>query len=106
VAVTTPLVEKGHLERLPEGGDVGWAQVWPLVGERARSTAALEAIERFEVETELFEDTAPELYRRSRVWAVSDEGERYPLSSWAEASSALALGEALAKAGRRPLEVG
>lgn len=106
VAVTTPAIEKGHLERLPDGGDVGRVKAWPLVGSRTVVDAALEDVTGFDIETTVFEDAGSDLYRRSRLWAVTGDGSRRALTSWAKPSSVLALGEALSKAGRRPLELG
>ena len=56
LAVTTPVVDRGHLERLPEGGDLKRSKVWLVVGARAVVDVPLEDIDRFEVEVETFED--------------------------------------------------
>lgn len=105
VAFTTPMAEQGHLERLPDGGDVGRVKAWPLIGTRTVVAVALDDITSFEVETTVFEDAGSDPYRRSRLWAVLDDGSREALTSWAEPSSVLALAEALSKAGRRPLDM-
>ncbi|MCJ7548337.1 MAG: hypothetical protein MUQ30_01480 [Anaerolineae bacterium] len=103
LAATTPLVDRGHLERLPEGGDLKRSKVWLVVGERTVVDVALEDIDGFEVELETFEDVPPAVYRQARLWAVANEGSRYCLTDWAEADSVGDLRNSLGKAGRRVL---
>jgi hypothetical protein len=103
LAATTPVADRGHLERTPEGGDLKRSKVWLLIGTRAVIDIALEEIDRLEVENETFEDVPPAIYRQSRLWAVAKDGSRYCLTDWAEADSVVDLGNALGKAGRREL---
>jgi len=103
LAVTTPVVDRGHLERLPEGGDLRRSKVWLLVGARTVVDVPLEDIGGFEVEIETFEDVPPAVYRQARLWAVANDGSRYCLTDWAETDSVSDLGNSLAKAGRRVL---
>jgi len=103
LAATTPLADRGHLERLPEGGDLRRSKVWLVVGERTVVDVALEDIDGFEVEVETFEDVPPAVYRQARLWAVANEGSRYCLTDWAEADSVSDLRNSLGKAGRRVL---
>ena len=103
LAATTPVADRGHLERLPEGGDLKRSKVWLVVGERAVVDVGLEEIDGFEVEVETFEDVPPAVYRQARLWAVANDGSRYCLTGWAEVDSVSDLGDSLAKAGRRAL---
>ena len=103
LAATTPLADRGHLERLPEGGDLRRSKVWLVVGERTVVDVALEDIDGFEVEVETFEDAPPAVYRQARLWAVANEGSRYCLTDWAEADSVSDLRNSLGKAARRVL---
>lgn len=104
VAVTTPLIDQGYLERMPEGGEVQRAKVWPFVGARSVITRDLGEIVDFDLETEIFEDAPRETTQLCRLWAVSDAGERICLTNWAHPASVTALGTALAKAGRRSFQ--
>jgi hypothetical protein len=103
LAITTPAVDRGHLERLPEGGGLKRSKVWLVIGKRAVVDVALEDIDRFEVEVETFEDVPPAVYRQARLWAVANDGSRHCLTDWAEADTVSDLGNSLAKAGRRAL---
>jgi len=103
LAATTPAVDRGHLERLPEGGALKRSKVWLVIGERAVVDVALDDIGGFEVEVETFEDVPPVVYRQARLWAVAKDGSRYCLTDWAEADSVSDLGNSLARAGRRVL---
>jgi hypothetical protein len=100
VAVTTAPQDRGYLERLPEGGTLIRARVWPFVGDRSVVQAELDSITGFEVETQVFEESADESYPQSRLWAETAGEDRYCLTDWAETASVRSLGVALAKAGR------
>lgn len=103
LAATTPVADRGHLERLPEGGHLKRSKVWLVVGERTVVDVVLEDIDGFEVEVETFEDVPPAVYRQARLWAVANEGSRYCLTDWAEADSVSDLRDSLGRAGRRML---
>ncbi len=105
IAATTPTVDRGHLERLPEGGLVRRTRTWLLVGERSTLEVELDTITGFEAEIEAFEDRRTEPYQLARLWAISTDEAPRGLTDWAEPASALALGEALAKAARLPFTV-
>jgi hypothetical protein len=104
LGLTTAPLERGHLERLPEGGSLVRTKVWPLVKARTIVEADLEGVTGFEIETEAFEESLAECYILSRLWALTGGGDRYCLTEWAETGSVKALGAALAKAGRRTLD--
>ncbi len=105
LAATSPLADRGHLERLPEGGDLKRSKVWILVGERLVVDQELDGIAGFEVEQATFEDAPPATYDLARLWAVSMEGHRFSLTEWAEPESVLRLEKALERALRRQLSV-
>lgn len=102
LAITTPLVDQGSLERLPEGGDLQRLKVWLLRGPRPAVEADLGEVARFEAETEIFEDSPLDIYQLSRLWAIFKDGERRCLTDWCEPASVAALGDALSRAGRLP----
>jgi hypothetical protein len=104
LAVTTPMVDRGHLERLPEGGEVRRSRVWLFLGERPVLAWPLDDVVAFQMEGEIFEDVSPTTYRLARLWVVSREGDRRRLTQWASPASVRSLGEALGKAGRRAFE--
>lgn len=104
IALTTPLIDAGYLERLPEGGDLQRWKVWLGVGSRPEFDLPLEDVTGFVMETQLFEDTPRDTYVLSRVWAVLASGERRALTAWIPSETAEHLGEALARAGRRPFQ--
>ncbi len=104
IALTTAPADRGILERLPEGGTLFRARVWPFVGDRPVVEADLESITAFEIETEVFEESAAELYRLSRLWAVAGGENRHCLTNWADTESVNVLGVALAKASRLSFE--
>jgi hypothetical protein len=104
VAVATPPLERGHLERLPDGGTLSRARVWPLVGKRPVVEADLETLTGFEIETQVYEESAAECYGLSRLWALTGGEDRYCLTQWADTESVHTLGVALAKAGRLSFE--
>ena len=103
LAATTPVADRGHLERLPEGGDLKRSKVWLVVGARVVVEVALEDIDGFEVEVETFEDVPPTIYRQARLWAVANDGSRHCLTDWAGVDSVSDLGSSLEKASRRVL---
>ncbi|MBN1248056.1 MAG: hypothetical protein JXC32_10395 [Anaerolineae bacterium] len=103
LAALSPLVDRGHLERLPEGGDLKRTKVWPLIGERVTLDAELDDIAGFEVEQALFEDAPPATYQLARLLAVTTDGERRALTVWAQPESVAQLARALERAHRRSL---
>jgi hypothetical protein len=103
LTLTTPLTDSGHLERLPDGGDVERIKTWPLMSPRSVLQLPLDEIVAFVVETADFEEAAPRVTTLSRLRIQNTAGAHMALTAWAEPSSVLALGEALAKAGRREL---
>lgn len=103
LAIASPGVDRGHLERLPEGGDLRRARVWPIVGTRVVLDVGLDDIAGFDLEPAVFEDAPPASYRLARLWAVASDGTRYPLTAWAEPESVTRLEKALERALRRQL---
>jgi hypothetical protein len=104
LALTTPLVDGGELERTPEGGVLYRERRWLFVGRRLSWEVPLEDVVGFRPETQAFEETGGVTYPQARLWAVCGDGAPLPLTGWLAPPSAYALGEALAKAGRRAYE--
>jgi hypothetical protein len=103
LALTTPLADGGALERLPDGGEVQRIKAWLFIGNRPALSVALNDITAFEVEGQIFDDAAPATYGLARLWAIDTGGARISLTGWADPESVSALGEALARAGRREM---
>lgn len=101
LAALSPLVDRGHLERLPEGGDLKRTKVWPLIGERLMLDAEIDDIAGFEIEETLFEDAPPTTYGLARLWVVTKEGQRHTLTAWAQPETVAELQHALERALRR-----
>ncbi len=104
LAVTTPLVDGGSLERLPDGGEVQRSRSWLFIGERSAWSLPLNDVASFDVEMEEFEDTPPDVYSLARLWATDAAGRRLRLTEWAEPELVNALREALSRVGRRETE--
>jgi len=103
--LTTPLSERGHLERTPDGGEVYRLKRWLLGGKRMTWHALLEDVSGFQMEWQTFAETASDTYTLARLWAVLTDGSTALLTDWAEVEHIRGLGESLAKAGRRVFEV-
>jgi hypothetical protein len=103
VTLTTPLVDGGHLERLPDGGDIERTKAWPFVKPRILMQLSLDGVESFELETADFGEAPPDLTRLARLRIRPVSGAPVNLTDWVEPSSVLALGEALSRIGRREL---
>lgn len=106
MALTTPLSERGHLERTPEGGEAYRLKHWLLRGKRMTWYALLEDVSGFQMEWQMFEETSAETYTLARLWVVLTDGSTALLTDWAEVDHVRVLGELLAKAGRRVFEEG
>ncbi|MBN2006703.1 MAG: hypothetical protein JXA21_25340 [Anaerolineae bacterium] len=106
MALTTPLSERGHLERTPEGGEVYRLKRWLLAGKRMTWYAPLEDVSGFQMEWQTFEETSAATYTLARLWVVLTDGSTALLTDWADVDHVRGLGELLAKAGRRVFEEG
>ncbi|HNT76610.1 MAG TPA: hypothetical protein PKH77_16485 [Anaerolineae bacterium] len=104
LALTTPLSERGRLERTLDGGELYRHKRWLLLGRRVAWQAPLEDISGFQMERQTFEETAAHTYTLARLWAVQTDGNTALLTDWAEPDAVRTLGESLAKAGRRIFE--
>ncbi len=104
LALTTPLSERGHLERTPEGGEMYRLKRWLLGGKRMTWYALLEDVSGFQMEWQTFEETSADTYTLARLWVVLTDGSTALLTDWAEVDHVRGLGESLAKAGRRVFE--
>ncbi len=111
LALTTPLWDRGFMERLPDGGLVRREQRWVFGGERVTLDLPLDVVTAFEVETALFEGTGGALQTFARLLlllqdeAVGGAARPVPLTDWLEVEVIDALGRSLAWAARRPLRL-
>ncbi|MBN2391275.1 MAG: hypothetical protein JXR84_11145 [Anaerolineae bacterium] len=104
LALTTPLAERGELERTLDGGSLVRMRQWLFFGKRLAWQAELESIVGFRPEARLFEDTGEQLYTRSRLWVFLADADPLPLTDWLDAPFVHTLGKSLAKAGRCTFE--
>jgi hypothetical protein len=104
LGLTTPLAERGELERTLDGGSLMRVRRWLFFGQRAAWQAELGAVAGFRPEVRLFEDTGEQMYTRSRLWVYLADADPLPLTDWLDAPFVHTLGESLAKAGRCTFE--
>ncbi|MFP4345190.1 MAG: hypothetical protein ACLFU8_10890 [Anaerolineales bacterium] len=108
LALTTPLWDRGFMERLPDGGVVRREQRWIFGGERAALDFPLEVVAGFDVETALFEGTGGTLRSLARLRlllrddAVGGRPDAVPLTDWLEVEAIESLARSVAWAARRP----
>jgi len=104
LALTTPLAERGELERTLDGGSLSRIRQWLFFGQRPAWHAELESVAGFRPEARVFEDTGGQTYTRSRLWVYLTDADPLPLTDWLDAPFVHTLGESLAKAGRCTFE--
>ncbi len=99
-----PMREEGYLERIVTGGGtVVRVRRWFL--RREEEALPLEAVRSLRYEEASFEEAGERVYTLARLWAETVEGEPLQLTPWLEPEEVQALGQAMARAGRLPLEV-
>lgn len=104
-ALTTPLWERGVMERTPEGGMVQREQRWLLRREPVTWDVSLEALAGLRVTTQTVEETEGYTTTFARLCVrLVDSESLAPLTGWASNASVEALAAAFAKAARLPLE--
>jgi hypothetical protein len=106
VVLAIPLVDGGSIERTPDGGELRRTKTWIGRGAREVVSVDLGDVRAFEVETRSFADGPVDTFDLGRLWMRDLEGNRISLTDWGELSSVQALGDALARAGRRSLGSG
>ncbi len=104
LALTTPLAERGELERTLDGGSLARVRQWLFFGQRSTWQAQLDSIVGFRPEVRTFEDTGEQTYTRSRLWTFLTENDPLPITDWLDAPFVRTLGESLAKVGRCTFE--
>lgn len=104
LALTTPLAERGELERTLDGGSLVRVRQWLFFGKRVAWQEELESIVGFRPEARVFEDTGEQTYPRSRLWVFLTDTDPLPITDWLDAPFVHTLGESLAKAGRCTFE--
>lgn len=100
LALTTPLAERGELERTLDGGSLARLRQWLFLGQRPAWQAQLESVVGFRPEARVFEDTGDQTYTRARLWVFLTDADPLPITDWLDASFVRTLGESLAKVGR------
>ena len=100
LALTTPLAERGELERTLDGGSLTRLRHWLFFGKRLAWKAELASVVGFRPEARVFEDTGEQTYTRSRLWVFLTDADPLPITDWLDAPFIHTLGESLAKAGR------
>ena len=100
LGLTTPLAERGELERTLDGGSLTRARQWLFFGKRPAWQAQLESVVGFRPEVRLFEDTGEQTYTRSRLWVFFTDADPLPITDWLDVPFVHTLGESLAKVGR------
>lgn len=104
LALTTPLAERGELERTLDGGSLARVRQWLFFGKRPAWQAELESVVGFRPEARIFEDTGEQTYTCSRLWVFLTDADPIPITDWLDAPFVQILGESLAKAGRCTFE--
>ncbi len=104
LALTTPLAERGELERTLDGGSVSRIRRWLFFGKRLAWTAPLEVIVGFRPDPRTFEDTDEQTYTLSRLVALLADTDPAPLTDWLDPQFVAGLGESLTKAARLTFE--
>ena len=105
VAFTTPLWERGAMERTPEGGTVTCERRWLLRRELERWEAPLESVESVGVMRRTVEETDGHVVSAARCYVrLAEGGILVPLTGWATVESATQLAQSFARAARLPVE--
>ncbi|HOC22639.1 MAG: hypothetical protein GYA30_00420 [Chloroflexi bacterium] len=105
VAFTTPLWERGAMERTPEGGTVTCERRWLLHRELERWEVPLESVESVGVMRRTVEETDGHVVSAARCYVrLAEGGILVPLTGWATVESATQLAQNFARAARVPVE--
>ncbi len=104
LALTTPLAERGELERTLDGGSLTRVRQWLFFGARPAWQVQLDCLVGFRPEARVFEDTGEQTYARSRLWVFLTDADPLPITDWLDVSFVHTLAESLAKAGRCTFE--
>jgi hypothetical protein len=104
LALTTPLAERGELERTLDGGNLVRVRQWLFFGQRLAWQTELESIVGFRPEVRVFEDTGEQTYTLTRLWVFLMDADPLPITDWLDGPFVHTLGESLAKAGRCTFE--
>ena len=100
LAATTPISERGTLERLPDGGQLMQYKLWIPVGRRKVLEIPVEEIDGFRYEETTFQDSDEDRYRMARLWVIRKSEQELKLTLWLDPEAVYALGDALTKACR------
>ena len=100
LAATTPLIERGYLERLPDGGELLLSKFWLPIGPRKALTVPVDEISALKYEESEFQDSEEDKYMLARLWIIHKSEAPLQLCSWLDPETVNKLGDALAKACR------
>lgn len=101
LVVATPNSVMGYVERLPDTGEVHIERFWLPFIQPQVETIDLDTVDSFSLDTMTFERTPGDLYTLARLWAVVAD-DLVLLSDWSTPADVDGLGQALAKAARKP----
>jgi hypothetical protein len=100
LAATTPVNERGSLERLPDGGELVLTKFWIPIGPHKSLEIPVDDIAAFKYESSVFQDSQVDKYPMSRLLILRKVGKPLRLTGWLEPEAVLELGDALSKACR------
>lgn len=100
LAATTPMRERGFVERLPDGGDLILNKIWIPIGSRKALTVSVDMISGFKYDVSIFQDADEDQYRMARLWVMRKSDTPLKLTGWLDPETVDSLGEALGKACR------
>ena len=100
LAATTPVNERGYLERLPDGGELLVSKFWIPIGPRKAMTVPVDAISGFKYEASIFQDSDEDRYPMARLWVIRKQDIPLKLTGWLDPETVNDLGDALSKACR------
>ncbi|TFG73493.1 MAG: hypothetical protein E4H27_00670 [Anaerolineales bacterium] len=106
LAATTPLHERGFVERLPEGGALVLTRTWIPIGAREAITIPVDLIAGFKYEVSVFQDSDEDRYSMARLWVNRLSDTPVKLTAWLDPETVSNLGEALGKACRCEVDRG
>jgi hypothetical protein len=100
LAATTPVIERGFLERLPDGGELVISKFWIPIGPRKALMLPVDDILGFRYEVSVFQDSEEDRYPMARLWVIRKVDSPQKVTGWLDPEGVDSLGDALAKACR------
>ncbi len=106
LAATTPLSERGSVERLPEGGELILTRTWIPIGSRRALSIPVDLISGYKYEVSIFQDSDEDRYPMARLWVSRKSDPPVKLTGWLDPETVSQLVEALGKACRCEVDRG